>query len=174
MDNQRQADEVKILAGFFAGEGHIGIRKSNRKSKSPTLCIEVGNTERYWCELFQKHFGGSVRTRIAKKRLNHLPYHKWYVKDEKAAYVLRQLFPFLLGEKRGQVAIALQLAAIKAKKPNRGRAGKNGHFNDMDIRSMERLEVELKEFRRAAAETKRTGVVSSPRSDSPTLQATAD
>lgn len=169
-DNQRQADaDVEALAGFFAGEGYIGIRKSNKKSKSPTLTVEVGNTERYWAEQFEKRYGGNVRVAYPKRR-NALPYHKWYIKDEKAATFLEDILPFLRGEKVQQAQIALRLNAIKSKKPNRGRAGVLGHFNAQEIADMEVLELELKNLRCAAAETKRA-YGSHTRNDSPTPQA---
>lgn len=172
-DNQRQADLLPILAGFFAGEGSIGIRRSNKRSKTPTIWLEVGNTERAWCERFRQTFGGRVRVRIARKRLNHLPYYKWYVKDEAAGRVLNALLPFLLGEKRPQAEIAIAAVAIKAAKPFRGRAGKLGHFSPEAIAALERLATQLLETRRAAAETKRAQVEPPPLSDSPILPAMA-
>jgi len=166
-DNQRQADaDVEALAGFFAGEGYIGIRKSNKKSKSPTLTVEVGNTERYWAEQFHERFGGSIRVAYPKRK-NALPYHKWYIKDEKAGEFLEEILPYLRGEKVEQAEIALALMAIKAQKPNRGRAGVNGHFNAEDIAHMVALEESLKLTRQAAAETKRA-YASHARNDSPT------
>ena len=174
MDNQRQATDIELatLAGFFAGEGYIGIRKSSKKSKSPTLTVEVGNTERIWAEAFQDFFGGNIRVALPKQ-YNSLPYHKWYIKDEAAAKCIRAILPFLRGEKLQQAFVALDLDAIKSKKPNRGRTGKAGHFCQSDIVEMERLEIKLQELRRAAAETKRKSTLST-RNDSPTLQVIAD
>lgn len=174
MDNQRQATETElaILAGFFAGEGYIGILKSTKKSKSPSLTVEVGNTERFWVEEFYRVFGGALRSSTPKRK-NSLPYHKWYLKDEKAATFLREILPFLKGEKHNQALIAFELDAIKSCKPNRGRTGKLGHFNFNEIVAMERLEHKLRNLRCAAAETKRMGA-SPARSDSPILQVIAE
>lgn len=169
MDNQRQA-MLAVLAGFFAGEGCIQLRKSNKHSKSPTLTVEVGNTERFWCEKFKEIFGGNTRVRIAKKRLNHLPYHKWYIKDEKAADVLQELKPFLMGEKAPQLDLALKAAAIKTQRPNRGRRGAAGHFTDEELKGLNSLVSELEQLRFAAAETKRKSVQNLVRSDSPILE----
>ena len=171
MDNQRQADELNLLTGFFAGEGSIYIRKSQKKSKTPTLYVDVGNTERMWCDKFQQRFGGRVRVSFPK-RANALPYYHWITTDENAGDFLRTIAPNLIGEKRQQLEIALKLEAIKAKKPNRGRAGVNGHFSVDDIAAMNRIEEELRECRCAAAETKRANAMSM-RSDSPTPQVTA-
>lgn len=169
MDNQRQAT-LAVLAGFFAGEGCIQLRKSNKHSKSPTLTVEVGNTERFWCEKFKETFGGSTRVRIAKKRPSHLPYHKWYVKDEKAAEVLQELRPYLLGEKAPQLELALKAAAIKTQRPDRGRRGSAGHFTDLELSGLNALMLELEQLRFAAAETKRKSVQNIVRSDSPILE----
>jgi len=157
--NQRQADEVKILAGFFAGEGHIGIRKGNKKQKAQSLYVEVGNTEAFWTRKFQELWGGSVRVSFPKVR-HSLPYYHWSVKDSDAIKCLREIFPFLLGEKKQQAVIALKLAEIKD--------GHVGWYTPEQHASMERLKDELQELRRAVAETKRT---SAPpvRNDSPTL-----
>jgi hypothetical protein len=176
-DNQRQADLARrdlilVLAGLFAGEGCVQIRKSNRKSKSPSLVVELGNTERLWCDLLQDNFGGFTRVYFPKRQ-HSLPYHHWTIKDEKAAAFLDTIYPFLLGEKRQQAELGIQLAKIKAQRPNRNKTGKFGHFLPEEIASMERLELALKELRRAAAETKRASA-QPVRNDSPTLLVTAD
>jgi len=155
MDNQRQADVIdRDLAFFFAAEGSIYIRKSQKKSKSPTLYVDVGNTERHWCELYKTLFGGRVRVTFPKRR-NALPYWHWICTDEVAGNFLRAIAPFLIGEKKKQLEIGLKLETIKATKPNRGRCGVNGHFSHDQIVAMNRIEEELREYRRAVAETKR-------------------
>jgi hypothetical protein len=162
--NQRQADEVKILAGFFAGEGHIAIRKGNKKQKAQSLYVEVGNTESFWAHKFQNLFGGSVSTTFPK-RARALPYYHWSAKDSDAIRCLRAIFPFLLGEKRQQAIIALKLAEMKV--------GHTGWYTAEEHASMERLKEEMQALRRAAAETKRMSA-QPMRSDSPILQVIAD
>lgn len=167
--NQRQADKgtIQILAGFFAGEGHVGIRKSAKKSKCPSVVVEVGNTEVVWCNLFQQHFGGYIRLYFPK-RAKALPYYHWTLKDEQAALFLQTIYPFLIGEKRQQAELAIRVATIKLCRPSKG-----GHFNDEQLEVMERLEFNLRDLRRAAAETKRASA-QPVRNDSPTLPAMVD
>ena len=166
--NQKQADEVpiEVLAGFFAGEGCVSVRFSCKKHKTPEVIVEVGNTEKFWCDAFCKRFGGYVRVYFPKRYKNPLPYYHWTVKTLKAGDCLRELLPFLLGEKRQYALIALQVDAIK-----RPRNGKQGHYKENEIVAMKRLEKELQDLRRAVAETKRMSA-QPMRSDSPILAET--
>lgn len=162
MDNQRQADDLTKarLAGFFAGEGCICCEYSSKHAKTPRIRVYIGNTERCWPEEYQALYGGSIYTQIVKTK--NYPYYKYSASDYQAERLLRDLLPFIKGEKLKQIEIALQVIDIKKHKIS-------GVLTQSQRLEIERLFFKFREYRRAVAETKRANL-SPTGNDSPILE----
>jgi hypothetical protein len=100
---------VEYLAGFFDGEGCIGIRKPSLhgvRSDLYALWIGVSNTDPRPLQYFVKAFGGSVRGPYHGKR-NHKPIYQWKVCSRQAENSLRAMLPYLIVKKdRAEIGIA--------------------------------------------------------------------
>ena len=168
--NQRQADVVELarFSGFFAGEGSISISGPQNHKNALNLWVMIGNTEREWVKAFKQVFGGSIYIEFPKRFKNAKPVYRWRLYNSDAANFLRAIFPFLIGEKRAQVEIALRFQAIKDQRDSQ-RYNRRQPFSLEQLEQMERLKDELKELRRAVAETKRRDA-SPVRNDSPIPQ----
>ncbi|MDE1767523.1 MAG: hypothetical protein KGJ90_07475 [Patescibacteria group bacterium] len=170
MGNQRQAAEVElaIMAGFFAGEGSVSLKKQygGGRVKCPALYVSMGNTEKFWIESFQKQFGGSCYVEIPKNP-KAKPVWRWRLHNAPARDFLIAIFPFLLGEKRQQAEIAIEFMKVKD-----ARIANWKWHTPEQLTAMERFADQMAELRRAVAETKRA-IVTPLRSDSPTLPAMA-
>lgn len=54
-------EEITWMAGFFDGEGSIGLGLDiNGKYKSYGLCIQLGNTNSIAVQIYQEFFGGEI------------------------------------------------------------------------------------------------------------------
>lgn len=94
--------ELAYLAGFFDGEGSVGVYGS--ASRSYHLRASVGGTDERSIRRFMAHFGGTVS--FEPKKNNWRPVWKWAVTGREAKVALRALMPFL-SVKREQAALAL-------------------------------------------------------------------
>ena len=109
------SEELAYLAGFFDGEGSIGVYESmvkNRPSATTrslvqALRIGVAGTHRESIARLQRRWGGTM---VPENRRTLLPNHKltwyWTVTGSRAKTVLEQLLPYL-SVKREQAALAL-------------------------------------------------------------------
>ena len=104
-DNYRRWEEVRYLAGFFDGEGSVGLAGNS-------LCIRVVNSYRPVLERFQEAFGGTVgvhRRGDEKARMTHV----WRLYGAGAAEALGELLPHLQ-EKRAQAYLGLHFRDLPA------------------------------------------------------------
>jgi hypothetical protein len=106
---------IEYLAGYFDGEGTIGIQKrvgSKHRSNATTsyqLTIKVANTYKPMLLEFQQRFGGHIAARgISKQFPNSRPIYDWSVTGDAARAFLVQITPYLL-EKRSQAELASKL-----------------------------------------------------------------
>lgn len=129
MDIQRSAeDELAWMAGFFDGEGSIGIQSSRHRDKGNVfykLYVSVGNTEKVLLEPFRERFGGSIRVDKRKsvrtdKHDRVKDYYIWRCDARKAKYVIKQILLYLKHQKKIEQAI-LGLKFQNQKRKGNGR-----------------------------------------------------
>jgi hypothetical protein len=137
--------ELATLAGFFAGEGSLTISGG----KLPTLYAAVGNTERIWIDLFHSNFDGTWYIEKPKYQ-GAKNIFRWRVAGNHAVKFLTAIQPYLVGEKAGQLNLALKFQSIKNKIENR-----NAGFSTETRLELDKCREELRNLRRTAAETNR-------------------
>lgn len=103
--------ELAYFAGFFDGEGSIGIAK--HKSKScirgyfHELFIQVSNSNHSVILKFKQYFGGSIIPFKAPKKLQMW---RWTISTRKAFKFLKKILPFLIVKKtQADLGIEFQL-----------------------------------------------------------------
>jgi hypothetical protein len=105
------------LAGFFDGEGCIGIYRQNGSKNSrylsghsgPSWCrqVSVANCHRDSLVPFKNSFGGQIRV-MRRATGNRQQIYSWQIKSRKAIlYMLRVLLP-RLHQKQAQAKIMIE------------------------------------------------------------------
>ena len=95
---------LSYLAGFFDGEGYIGIVTVH---SCLSLRISITQKEKTILNLFQCLFGGNISS--------HSKYddcYRWYIYSDGALQFLRELLPYLM-LKAGQAKIAIEFQQNK-------------------------------------------------------------
>lgn len=95
--------ELAYLAGFFDGEGSIGIAGSS-------LCVRITNTYRPTLDRFQRAFGGVVDVHNAGDERTRLTW-VWRCYGDTAEAALLQLDPYLR-EKGAQAYLGLHFRSL--------------------------------------------------------------
>ena len=95
---------LSYFAGFFDGEGYIGI--PTVRSKFRSLTVNVTQKDKTVLNFFQCAFGGG----ISKNKVNQC--YQWYIYSDGALRFLKELLPFLM-LKAGQARIAIEFQEIK-------------------------------------------------------------
>ncbi len=107
---------VEYIAGFFDGEGCIGIyyssagrrRKDGTKSAVYRLSVSLGQTDPAVIRHLKDQFGGTVSFyERSKKNPNRLDAWYWYITSKRAGDFLRAIEPYVIG-KRQQLLLALE------------------------------------------------------------------
>ena len=100
---------LQYLAGFFDGEGSIGINASPRKDKSQklycSLRINVANVHPDVINELYLRFGGSIDI-VNVGKTNRRQAYRWMIACKKAASFLEAIYPYLV-VKREQAKLAL-------------------------------------------------------------------
>lgn len=98
-----KAIEAAYMAGFFDGEGSLGmyIAAGSRKKHYHYSRAQVGNTDREVVQRLHDLYGGSLITRnVSNKALpTALPVHVWLVTGERCNQFLTDIVPFLRQKK---------------------------------------------------------------------------
>ena len=104
-------EEIIYMAGFFDGEGCVGINKTSRGSEMFKYRVEVQITQVDIRPLllFKKHFGGSIM--LIEKTKPYQDIHHWTVTNKKADLVLKKIYPYLIYKKK-KVKLALKYIAL--------------------------------------------------------------
>ncbi len=102
--------ELAWGAGMFEGEGSVRINVATTHNNG-ALLVDLVNTDETLVRWFSDRFGGSVRH--GKLRGNRRPYWRWRAASLLAASFLRAIYPYVKGEKRERVALALEFQAQK-------------------------------------------------------------
>lgn len=123
------------FAGFFDGEGSIGIyayqRENNGGGRFGALSITIGQVDHRPLALMQDRYGGSFHSHT-RSRGRPMTYLK--LTGQKAASMLADLLPFLV-VKRRQAELAIHFQSLM-------RAGKGGSFAPLtEAEKSERLQI---------------------------------
>lgn len=103
--------DLYYLAGFFDGEGSIGIAGTS-------LQVRVVNSYRPTLERFQRAFGGVVAVHHTGDDKTRLTW-EWRVYGDTAAHFLTTILP-LLNEKAAQAYLGLHFRTLPAHGAERG------------------------------------------------------
>ena len=115
--NDRRLD-LAWAAGFFDGEGYIGInpaRRSRNNTRSYTLVTTVGQVGPEPIHKLQSILGGRVY-RYEKRPDNRGAVSVWQASSGSAAMALSMMLPFLV-VKSEQAALALEFQRTKGSRP---------------------------------------------------------
>ena len=82
---------LSYLAGFFDGEGSVGVWVSDRAFRVNIAVVGVNRASIY---LFHETFGGSIARRQGRK-VNHRDFWHWQTHGTRARNVLVELIPYL-------------------------------------------------------------------------------
>lgn len=113
-------NEIRIsteyIAGFFDGEGSIGIKRTNRESgiSSYTLQVQVCQVNPVVLFYLKEKYGGSVQVHQNNERSR--PAHHWTIWADKALAFIQEIQPHLL-IKYEQAALAVEFMRIRKEIP---------------------------------------------------------
>lgn len=110
-------EELAWAAGFFDGEGYVGIR-DNKKDYTTRPTLKVSSTDRDMIERFQYAVGGigCFRGPIPNGGLGKKPIYEWFTrKFEHVQAVIAMLYPFMCSRRKARMKECLLLAPVTAK-----------------------------------------------------------
>lgn len=110
-----QKDLIVYMAGFFDGEGYVGISTSNKKYDSLSLRVLIGQRDKKPLELAQKRWGGAIWNSVDSR--NGRDHYRWDIKGQIATKFLSEIQPYLVVKKK-QVKYALIFANINQRHGN--------------------------------------------------------
>lgn len=126
----------EYAAGFFDGEGAVGISPSDRY-----LRADISNTNREILEMFRERWSGSI-TVCKPQKPQHKPVYHWRVKCGNAEVFLRDVLPFLVIKKE-RVEFALEIRAMGGRRtgpvPGEGLLQHEQDFRARQLEMIERL-----------------------------------
>jgi len=96
--------EIGYLAGFYDGEGYVGISKGKRDSYS--LSVEIANTNFDMLKIYETKFGGKIRL-IKKEEEHYKEKYHWDITNHNALPFLKYIQPFTI-VKRQQIDLAIE------------------------------------------------------------------
>ena len=118
-------NEIVYLAGFFDGEGYVGVQRRPPRARQVSwqhrLDIEVTNTDPAPLLLAHQLWGGSMSTRRMAQP-HHQQTYRWSLSGPGAAGALRQMLPYLI-VKRREARIGLRFQRECCKAPVRHSSG---------------------------------------------------
>lgn len=98
MKFQTETEMNAYFAGFFDGEGCIGIYCTSKAGPSFNLRISIGQKHREILDFAQSIWGGAVYKRIDKR--NQRSHYIWEVTAKKAEVFLDAVSPYCVEKKR--------------------------------------------------------------------------
>ncbi len=104
--------ELAWAAGFFDGEGSIGIY-ARGDTKGHRLDVTIGNVDLRTLEIFKRRWGGSMWTDHRKPPRQ--TFYFWSLSTRSAQPFLLEILPYLIA-KREQAEVALAFQARRAGK----------------------------------------------------------
>lgn len=122
--NDRGLD-LAWAAGFFDGEGHVGIHRSrvrrNDGQATYSLQLSLAQIDRRLAARFQSVMGGQLRRYAITQSGNRAPFKTvWYAWGQEASRVLVAMLPYLVGKReQAEIAIAFQRTKKSNERPSR-------------------------------------------------------
>jgi hypothetical protein len=98
------------IAGFFDGEGCIGINKISEK-RQHRVEVQITNTCKEQLEACSFFYGGNVYHVNRKKEAHYKDVFGWIIADKQAELFLKDVMPFLVTKKE-QARIALKYRSL--------------------------------------------------------------
>jgi len=95
---------IGYLAGFFDGEGYIGIDKG--KKGSYTLRVAITNSNFRMLQVYEKIYGGKIRLYKKKLKESYKTKYQWGIDINEALKFLRTIHPYT-SVKRAQIELAI-------------------------------------------------------------------
>lgn len=118
-------------AGFFDGEGSVGLFRARAGGKVMTLRIRVGQKTRESLDRFVLLWGGNIWHR--KASATQTEFYEWYMSSRPAYEVLLEMEPYLI-VKRPHVQIARDfMSGVGIRGGHRGKGTGNGSLDDAEI-----------------------------------------
>jgi hypothetical protein len=111
---QNRALKLAYMAGFFDGEGYVGIAKMKKGDFSPyhQLVVTLSQKDGAVMDWIIGNFGGSA-SRITKARI-----YNWRLSARKAYDFLKEIYPFLKYKKpQAEIAMRYQERLMKQNRP---------------------------------------------------------
>ena len=112
---------IEYIAGFFDGEGSVGIYRNKLAKKTGyggenwRLSVNVGNVDPIVVRYLKERYGGSLFLyERSKKMKNRQDAWYWMATGNGAAAFLREILPYSLVKKQ-QIELALEYQAQKLK-----------------------------------------------------------
>ena len=119
--------DTRWLAGFFDGEGSIGVYPINQNTtKTITYYVlkvslaQSGNVGKLICGKLQSMFGGTAYRSIDKE--GNKPQYKWNISANKAVEFLKFIEPHLIIKKR-ECELAIRFQSLESKREDFPEAG---------------------------------------------------
>lgn len=111
----------KYFAGFFDGEGCVGIYKIGRKIRYRNpyyqLVVSITNTNLVILKIFKEKFGGYIVT-LKKRKENHTQAYLWKIASIQAKDFLNKILPYsLLKSPQIKYALVFQDCLRKSSNP---------------------------------------------------------
>jgi hypothetical protein len=138
--------DLAYIAGFFDGEGYVGILKRQRKDFSPEYYImaSVGQNDGEIMDILYSNFGGVLH------HVKRDGSYQWNISYEKAYKFLKKIHPYLK-YKKPQVDVAVRFYENSI--PDRHQKGMGGRLKDTELQRREDLFLKLKALKRIFAKS---------------------
>ncbi len=101
-------EEMAWVAGIFEGEGCVLITKGLH------LRVTVTNTDMRLLGELKRICGGDITHGGITKKAKHV--RRWRIENSKAFDFLRDIYPYTVGNKREEIALALEIEQTICKK----------------------------------------------------------
>ncbi len=95
-------ENIQWLAGFFDGDGHIGIQKNN---SGTFIRVEITNTEQDLLTPFKEKFGGKYYTQKRKKTKD--VFH-WRLNRDEIEYFVNEISPHIQSIKKQKIFVLIK------------------------------------------------------------------
>ena len=119
MEGKFTSIDLAYVAGFFDGEGNVGIYKSTRAESGRSnyaVSMGIANTDRATLEYIQGLLGGTLSEKTANRRRGNKPLYALEWHCVKARDVLRLLLPYLKTKyEQAELAISYQDSIVSHK-----------------------------------------------------------
>lgn len=102
--------ELAWAAGFFDGEGHVGVHRDKRPGRNLKLQIGIEQADKRPLERFKEavEWSGTVARRTAPRTPNRRQMYRIIMGHNDTVLTMRRLWPYLSLPKREQLLRALE------------------------------------------------------------------